>query len=174
MKESFSFYGTLKDQNTLKVKFGIKAIDCVTGQLRGCLHKVQDSTEPTGAHTYPLLDTEGSGTVNAVLVVLGIDEIERQKIADIVQILTFDASIINRDERDKEEVDKAINFGKDAVVIKAADFIDNSYFYHLTENELHKHLIDKFKYFLESSKPIIGKEEIYERLTERFSEFTHD
>ncbi len=84
MKENFAFYGTLKNLDTLEGKFGIETIECMTGQVRGCLYEVQDSTEPTGTYVYPLLDTEGSGTVNAVLVVLDIDETERQKIINTI------------------------------------------------------------------------------------------
>lgn len=93
-----------------------------------------------------------------------------EKIAVLVEALSFDPTIKDRDKRDKDEIDKAVKFGKPALIIKAADFIDNSYFYHLTKRELYNHLLDKLQYFLKVSKPLIGKEEIYKKLQGRSDE----
>jgi GrpB-like predicted nucleotidyltransferase (UPF0157 family) len=89
-----------------------------------------------------------------------------KSIADLVSALSFDLTIVDRNERDRHETDKAVKFGRSALIIKAADFIDNSYFYHLTEKELYNHLLDKLNYFLEVSKPIIGSEIVYKKLKE--------
>jgi GrpB-like predicted nucleotidyltransferase (UPF0157 family) len=97
-----------------------------------------------------------------------------KKVADVVQALTFDSATENRIVRDKNEIDKAIKFGGDAVIVKTSDFIDNSYFYQLAEKELQPRLIDKYRYFLTLSKPIIGNEEIYKKLENRFGEINHD
>jgi (p)ppGpp synthase/HD superfamily hydrolase len=97
-----------------------------------------------------------------------------KKIADTVLALSFDPGINDRKKRDKKEIDNAIQFGKDAAIVKAADFIDNSNFYHLTDKKLQQYLIKKYKYFLENSKQIIGNEKIYYLLKKRFEDLKHD
>lgn len=87
-----------------------------------------------------------------------------KNIAEIVQALSFNENISDRSIRDMDEVNRALSFGHDAIVIKAADFIDNSNFYYLTGKELQTHLFKKYKYFLKKSEPVIGKEEIYKYL----------
>lgn len=96
-----------------------------------------------------------------------------KKIADTVLALSFDPEVTDRKKRDKKEIDNAIQFGKDAVIVKAADFIDNSNFYHLTDKKLQQHLIKKYKYFLENSKQIMGNEKIYYLLKKGFENLKH-
>jgi len=90
------------------------------------------------------------------------------KIADMVKVLSFDTNIKNKKERERIEIDKAIDYGKEVMVIKAADFIDNSYFYYLTKDDcVYKWLIEKFRYFVEKSKDDLKDEPIWENLTTR-------
>jgi len=90
------------------------------------------------------------------------------KIADMVKVLSFDISIKGKKEREKVGIDKTIDYGKEVMVVKAADFIDNSYFYYLAKGEIaYKWLIEKFKYFVEKSRDYLKDEPIWENLTAR-------
>ena len=48
---------------------------------------------------------------------------------------TFDNNISNKFDRDIDMVDRCKKYGKDALVIKATDIVDNSYYYYFCENE---------------------------------------
>ena len=91
---------------------------------------------------------------------------------DLVRVLSFNKNINNRNTRDKDEVNKVVKSGHNAVVIKASDFIDNSYFYYLADKKLQTYLVEKYRYFLVKSKPIIANEKIYKMLRARFKELT--
>ncbi len=91
-------------------------------------------------------------------------------IADTVQALTFDASIMDRKKRNEKEIDKAVSFGRVASLVKAADLIDNSLFYHLAPNDLQPILTQKFSYFIEVAKNTLDKENIWQDLLTREKE----
>ena len=60
--------------------------------------------------------------------------------------------------------------GKSAVVVKAADILDNSDYYGLAGSEdLQKDQIEKMRYFIGESESYIGEEDIYQELNNKFS-----
>jgi (p)ppGpp synthase/HD superfamily hydrolase len=91
-----------------------------------------------------------------------------QEVFDLVSVSTFDKTIVDKTERYKENFDKAIKVGKDALVIRASDLLDNSFYYNLVgDKKVYNHLLEKLTYFLKTTKPIIGKEQIYRDLLSR-------
>lgn len=105
-----------------------------------------------------------------------IDEIRSlygKQVADIVDACTFD--VLNHDYSDrlskaKASIDKAVENGIDALLVKAADFIDNANYYQKVDNnELKVYLKAKFEYFMKESKDLLNKTEIWELLQSTYS-----
>lgn len=91
-------------------------------------------------------------------------------VTDLVSVCTFDKDIIDKEVRYKKNFNETLNLGSDALAIRAADLIDNSYYYNLVhDKKVHKYLLDKVSYFLELAKPIIGKDKIYKKLRQRIN-----
>lgn len=88
-----------------------------------------------------------------------------EKVRKLVASCTFDKKIEDKTERYKDSLDKAVKSGKEALVLRAADLLDNSHYYHLVKDEeTYKRLLDKLDYFLQVSKKIISKEKVYKDL----------
>lgn len=94
-----------------------------------------------------------------------VEEKFGKKVRKLVASCTFDRGIKDRAERYKDNFDKAARLGKEALVLRAADLLDNSHYYHLVKDEeTYKRLLDKLDYFLQVSKKIISKEKVYKDL----------
>lgn len=89
------------------------------------------------------------------------------QVAKLVSALTFDKTIVNRKTRFKDEIDKAIAGGRNSALIKAADLIDNSRYYHLAAEDIIPLLKYKFDYFTKTSKRLLKNEPILEVLNQR-------
>lgn len=88
-----------------------------------------------------------------------------QEVLDLISVSTFDKTITDKTERYKANFDKAIKAGKDALVIRASDLLDNSFYYNLVgDKNVYKRLLEKLSYFLKVTKSIIGQEQIYQDL----------
>jgi len=91
-----------------------------------------------------------------------------KRVAELVLITTFDKEITDKEIRYKTNFKKALGFGKDPLVIRASDLLDNSFYYSLVEDhKTYNHLLDKLSYFLKITKDKIGKEKIYKDLEDR-------
>jgi len=101
-----------------------------------------------------------------------IEEIKSKfgsKIAKLVEANSFDESIEDKTERYKENFMRCHEAGKDALIVKAADFYDNIDYYHLASTkELAKWLLEKLKYFIENSRDIIKDEVLYKELVKKY------
>jgi len=101
-----------------------------------------------------------------------IEEIESKfgkKIARLVEANSFDESIEDKTERYKENFERCRKLGKDALIVKAADFFDNIDYYHLASTkELAKWLLGKLKYFIENSKSELKNEALYKELVKKY------
>lgn len=87
------------------------------------------------------------------------------KVAALVDANSFDESIQDKTEQYKHLFDKSLKTGKEALIIKAADILDNSDYYHLAgSKELESHLIEKMSYFIELSKDILKDEIVWNEL----------
>ncbi|USZ67705.1 HD domain-containing protein [Halorussus salilacus] len=100
------------------------------------------------------------------------DEIRSEfgtEVADTVEATTFDRSIEDYLERHYDIYRRCFKRGRDAVVVKAADILDNSDYYGVAgSEELQKNLLEKMRYFIDESEPYIGNEDIYSELDDAF------
>ena len=91
-------------------------------------------------------------------------------VANIVEANSFDESINNYPERHYDIYKRCFELGRSAVVVKAADILDNSGYYSLAgSKDLQKNQIEKMRYFIDESEPYIGEEDIYQELNNKFS-----
>jgi (p)ppGpp synthase/HD superfamily hydrolase len=101
-----------------------------------------------------------------------IEEVESKfgkKIAKLVKANSFNESIKDKTERYKDNFERCYKAGKDALIVKTADFFDNIDYYHLASTkELTKWLLKKLKYFLDTSKGILKDESIYKELIKKY------
>ena len=101
-----------------------------------------------------------------------IEEIESKfgkKIAKLVEANSFDESIEDKTERYKENFERCCKAGRDALIVKAADFFDNADYYNLAStNELAKWLLEKLKYFIDNSKSELKDEILYKKLVKKY------
>ncbi len=90
-------------------------------------------------------------------------------VADIVAAASFDESIEDYSERHDDIYRRCFELGRDAVVVKAADILDNSDYYELAESEeLQRNQLDKMRSFIDESEPYIGDEEIHRELEAKY------
>lgn len=101
-----------------------------------------------------------------------IEEVESRfgaEIAKLVEANSFDESIKDKTERYKENFERCRKAGKDALIVKAADFFDNTDYYHLASTkELAKWLLGKLDYFIENSKDTIKDEVLHKELIDKY------
>jgi (p)ppGpp synthase/HD superfamily hydrolase len=97
------------------------------------------------------------------------------KVGKLIEANTFNIGISNKLERDIEMIDRCKEEGKEALLIKATDIIDNSYYYYyICEDEAQFHkLMHKMEYFITVSSNEISEEPIWKLLTERYSELSN-
>ena len=143
------------------------------------MHETGHNPKPVILHSIQMathLDDLGYGKEIVVAALLHdliedsdtkIGEIEKEfsgKVANLVRALTFDRTL-PQGERFYEYLKRMIEEGLDALVISAADFLDNSKYYHLGEDEeLKKWLYEKRQTFVEKSEPILKNEPIWKEL----------
>jgi|SRR3989344_453211 len=103
--------------------------------------------------------------------VTSLEEIEDKfgkTVSELVSASTFNKEIEDKEERYKTSFDKALQSGRNALVIRAADLLDNSFYYSLVDDQkVYNHLLGKLSYFLKTAKNKIGKEKIYKDLDGR-------
>lgn len=93
-----------------------------------------------------------------------------KEVADIVQATSFDSEIEDYTERYRDTFDRCFERGKEPVLIKAADTLDNSSYYHMGDSEeLRKKVIEKMEFFIDNSERYIGDEPIYQDLLEKYA-----
>jgi len=95
----------------------------------------------------------------------GIKKEFGQEVATLVEANSFDKSITDKKQRYIEAFDRCSKAGKNALLIKTADILDNADYYSLVEDqEVYKGLIDKFEYFMNLAKESLRGEPIYNDL----------
>jgi (p)ppGpp synthase/HD superfamily hydrolase len=94
-----------------------------------------------------------------------------KKVAELVKAVSFDRDIQDKKQRYHQTLAKGIRAGKDALVIKAADILDNSFYYRFTDSQKsYDWLVSgKLKHFVENTKDIIGNEKVWQELNVRLS-----
>jgi GTP pyrophosphokinase len=89
-----------------------------------------------------------------------------RKVGALVEALSDDPTIRDRRERFRETVRRLMAAGPPALIVSAADRLDNLPFFRLTKGDraLRAYLLEKMRYFLDVSKPLIGKERLWKEL----------
>lgn len=90
------------------------------------------------------------------------------EVAKIVEACTFDYggdNYLDKLEGALGSIDKARAYGVPALMVKAADFIDNSNYYSLAQgSDLQKYLYDKYMYFMKVAEDDLKDSPIMEML----------
>jgi (p)ppGpp synthase/HD superfamily hydrolase len=107
---------------------------------------------------------------------INIESIEKQfgsKVAELIAANTINKEITNKFERDIEMLNRCKKEGKEALLIKATEIVDNSYYYYFCENEAQFHrLMEKMSYFIKIASEELSEEPIWNLLTERYKELS--
>ena len=89
-------------------------------------------------------------------------------VANVVEATSFNEDIDDYLERHYDIYKRCFEMGQSAVVVKAADILDNSDYYGMGDSkELQKNLLEKMEYFVDRSEPYIGEEDIYQELNDK-------
>lgn len=90
-------------------------------------------------------------------------------VAEIVEATSFNDNIDDYLERCYDIYKRCFELGRSAVVVKAADILDNSDYYSLGDSEeLQKNQLKKMEYFIDNSEPYVGEEDIFQELNNKF------
>ncbi|GGK83597.1 HD domain-containing protein [Haloarcula sebkhae] len=91
-----------------------------------------------------------------------------EDVANIVEATSFDGNIDDYLQQHLDIYERCFELGRSAVIVKAADILDNSDYYDLGGSEvLQKNLIKKMDYFIQNSEPYIGDEDIHQELNDK-------
>lgn len=96
-----------------------------------------------------------------------IEQAFGKDILNLVEANTFKSEITDYIEQYIETFKRNLEHGPDAALIKAADILDNSDYYHLAPQKMQEKLWGKLKKFLELSKPLIGETEVWKDLNKK-------
>jgi len=83
-----------------------------------------------------------------------------EPVAELVEANSFRKEIVDETERYKRMYDQCLKAGKDALVVKAADILDNSHYY-----GPRKELLEKMGYFIDLSAQTLATEKIWQELS---------
>lgn len=93
-----------------------------------------------------------------------------KKVTELVEANSFKSEIKDYTQQYLETFERNIAAGKNAVLIKAADLLDNSDYYKLSANDLQQKLFEKFSKFVEISERVIGDTNIWFDIHDRLAE----
>jgi (p)ppGpp synthase/HD superfamily hydrolase len=103
-----------------------------------------------------------------------VEDIEMEFGSEVAQLVTansFNTAIRQRDERDIDMLNRCKEAGKWALLIKAADILDNSDYFRLSADEEQSHwLLRKMAYFLELSSELLSQEPVWQCLKQRYQD----
>lgn len=102
-----------------------------------------------------------------------IDEIRSKfgdKVANLVFANTFKSEIEDYEQRYSETFQRTIKAGFEATLIKAADLLDNSYYYQKGSPDTWARLYNKFSKFTEISESVIGENIVWRDLKSRLTD----
>lgn len=95
------------------------------------------------------------------------------KIAKLVLANSYDKSTEDKKKRYYETLSRCLDIGKEALVIKAADILDNSHYYQLVKDEkLYQWLLEKLSHFINHTESILGDEKVWKELKRQHTKLT--
>ena len=95
-------------------------------------------------------------------------------ITEMLDRVTGTARKVNKTVEDKKKryqqvLTRGLAAGKQALIVKAADILDNSYYYHLAKpKKLRPFLLSKMKGFINKSEPHIKNEIVWKDLNKQY------
>ena len=92
-----------------------------------------------------------------------IEENFGKKVLALVKANSEDRKIKNEKERNEETLCRCANFGREAMMIKAADILDNSDFYCLAGNKKRRVLLEKLAFAIDQFRSQLKGEPIFEK-----------
>ncbi len=101
-------------------------------------------------------------------------EIEKEFGRDILTLVranTYDVNNLDKLKRSIAMYNNCLISGKDALLVKAADIMDNMKFFAYAKEKDKNYLLKKWKYFIKISKPSIGSENIWKKLNAKINYF---
>lgn len=88
-----------------------------------------------------------------------IDDITKRfsvRVAEIVEANTFNYTLVDRATQGKDCIQRCLNYGRDALVVRVADKLENSYYLNLSMNlEFSKFWIGEIRYLVDVSQSIL-------------------
>ncbi len=92
-------------------------------------------------------------------------------VLEIVQANSFNREIKDKSQRYQDNFNRCFKQGKQALIVKAADILDNSAFYHLAADEqAYQALINKMAAFITLAEQKIKAEPVFKDLKQKYSE----
>ena len=98
-----------------------------------------------------MLIVKPASTESATIVAVTIQEIE----CEVMRYV--DALTISSKQDVKQSFIRTAELGGDVLSIRAADLIQNSYYYHLAPVDMQRQLRDKYAYFMELSDGLLDE-----------------
>ena len=97
------------------------------------------------------------------------------QIANLVQANSFDKNIKDKKKRYQQTLTRCLKAGKEALIIKAADILDNSHYYHLANGKkLRQWLVEKMKHFIDHSEKILKNEAVFKKLQKQYQKISKE
>lgn len=97
------------------------------------------------------------------------------KITQIIFANSFNTLIEDKTEQFKDMFKRCLVYGKEALVIKAADILDNSnYIQFVSDKEMREWLLFKMKSFIDISRELIETEDIWIKLDEKYNNLLNE
>jgi (p)ppGpp synthase/HD superfamily hydrolase len=99
-------------------------------------------------------------------------EVEEQfglQIANLVEANTFDATKGDRAAQGHDCIHRCLKHGKEALIVKAADMLDNSNYVHLAPDEgFRRFWLEEMRYFVQLSKSLLRDEVVWQDLSQQY------
>lgn len=93
-----------------------------------------------------------------------------EKIADIVDAVSFKKEIKDKYLQAKEMYNRCIKYGRKALIVKCSDLCDNIDFIYFAKKEDIHDLLRKYALFLDISKTFLKDEIVYKELLKKYQE----
>lgn len=104
---------------------------------------------------------------------LEIREAFGDRVLQLVRANSYNESIKNKQERDKEMLRGCVCAGKEAVLIKTVDILDNCNYYHLSEKKTRLRLLEKLSLAIELFEPHLENTKIMRKLKKCYKKLSN-
>lgn len=93
------------------------------------------------------------------------------EVTHLVQALTMDLEVSNKTDRYQENFQRCKGLGFPALIIRAADLLDNVDYYHLAATvDLEKWLYSKLRYFLQVNREELAHTSTFQALEKKYKD----